>query len=79
MSIEDFINNVTDQNFSKAEPIFHELIQSKLNDALEAERIKVAGQVFNGEEDDEEQLELDLEDEDEDLEDDDDENDDEDE
>jgi hypothetical protein len=71
MSIEDFINSVTDQNFSKAEPIFHELIQDKLNDALEAEKIKVAGHVFNGEEDDE-QLELDLDEEDEDLDEDDD-------
>lgn len=65
MSIEDLINHVTDKNFAKAEPIFHELIQHKMNDALEAEKIKVAGQIFNGDpEDEDDQLELDLEDED---------------
>jgi len=63
MSIEDLIDDITRQNFAKAEPHFHTILQSKVDDALEAEKIKVAGQIFNGEE--EEQLELDLDDEDE--------------
>ena len=63
MSIEDLIDDITNQNFAKAEPHFHTILQSKVNDALEAEKVKVAGHIFNGEE--EEQLELDLEDEDE--------------
>jgi len=60
MSIEDLIDNITGQEYAKAEPMFHELLQSKVNDALEAEKVKVAGQIFNGEE--EEQLEMDFDD-----------------
>ena len=63
MSIEDLIDDITRQNFAKAEPHFHTILQSKVNDALEAEKVKVAGHIFNGEE--EEQLELDLDNEDE--------------
>tara|TARA_B100001059_G_C17743303_1_gene532879 strand:- start:728 stop:979 length:252 start_codon:yes stop_codon:yes gene_type:complete len=61
MSIEDLIDDITRQNFAKAEPHFHTILQSKVDDALEAEKVKVAGHIFNGEE--EEQLELDLDDE----------------
>jgi len=61
MSIEDLIDDITNQNFAKAEPHFHTILQSKIDDALAAEKVKVAGHIFNGEE--EEQLELDLEDE----------------
>jgi len=63
MSIEDLIDNITGQDYAKAEPMFHELLQSKVNDALETEKVKVAGQIFNGEE--EEQLEMDFDEEDE--------------
>ena len=63
MSIEDLIDDITRQNFAKAEPHFHTILQSKVDDALAAEKVKVAGHIFNGEE--EEQLELDLDDEDE--------------
>lgn len=62
MSIEDLIDDITRQNFAKAEPHFHTILQSKIDDALEAEKVKVAGHIFNGEE--EEQLELDLDDDD---------------
>lgn len=63
MSIEDLINHVTDKNFAKAEPIFHDLIQHKMNDAFEAEKIKVAGQIFNNDPDEDED-DFDLDDED---------------
>lgn len=66
-SIEDLINTVVDQDFSKSGPMFAEIMQSKMNDALEQEKIAVAGQIFNGEEPEEEQLELDLDDEDDDI------------
>jgi len=69
MSIEDLIDNISVQDYVKAEPAFNELLHAKMNDALEAEKIKVAGQIFNGDEPDDEQLELDLEDEDIDIED----------
>jgi hypothetical protein len=54
MSIEDLINNVVDQDFAKAGPTFHELMQDRMNDALEQEKISVAGSIFNGEEPEEE-------------------------
>lgn len=65
--IDELINNVANQDFSKAGPTFAEIMNSKIADAMEQEKIAVAGQIFNGEEpeeevDDEEQLEFDLDD-----------------
>ena len=57
MSIEDLINNVVDQDFAKAGPTFQELMQDRMNDALEQEKISVAGSIFNGEEPEEEEME----------------------
>jgi len=54
MSIEDLINNVIDQDFAKAGPTFQELMQDRMNDALEQEKISVAGQIFNNEDPEEE-------------------------
>lgn len=50
-NIEDLINSVMDQDFAKAGPMFSELMQQKLADSLDQEKIKVAGVVFNDEED----------------------------
>jgi hypothetical protein len=61
MSVEDLINNVVDQDFAKAGPTFHELMQDRMNDALEQEKIAVAGQIFNGEEPEEEEVEMEAE------------------
>ncbi len=47
MEIEDLINNVTKQDFSKAEPTFKEIMSVKVNDALEQEKIGIASQLFN--------------------------------
>jgi len=66
-SIEDLINTVVDQDFSKSGPMFSEIMQDKMSDAIEQEKIAIAGQVFNGEEPEEEQLELDLDDDVEDI------------
>ena len=55
MEIEDLINNVVDQDFSKAAPTFAEIMKSKMDDALEQEKIAVADQIFNGHEADEEE------------------------
>ena len=60
MSIEDLINNVMNQDFANAGPTFNEIMQQKLADSLDQEKIKVAGVVFNDEEDfedDDEELE----------------------
>ena len=69
-SIEDFIDQVTSQDFAKAGPTFNELLNAKLTDALETEKIKISNQVYNamGEDD---QLELDLEEPEDDVEEDD--------
>jgi len=45
--IEDIINNVVKQDFSKAGPTFAEIMNQKVDDALEQEKISVASQVFN--------------------------------
>ena len=62
MSIEDLINNVVDQDFAKAGPTFQELMQDRMNDALEQEKISVAGSIFNGEEPEEEEVEMEADD-----------------
>jgi hypothetical protein len=51
-NIEDLINTVVDQDFAKAGPMFSELMQQKLTDALDQEKVRVAGVVFNDAEDD---------------------------
>jgi len=45
--IEDLINNVVDQDFSKAGPMFSDILQDKVNDALEQEKINIAANVYN--------------------------------
>lgn len=47
-----------DQDFAKAGPMFSELMQQKLADSLDQEKIKVAGVVFNDEEEFEDDDEL---------------------
>ena len=61
MSIEDFINAVSEKDYAKAQPMFADMMTQRMNDALDAEKVAVAGQVYSDEE--AEQLELDLEDE----------------
>ena len=67
--LEDLVQNALDQDFNKANQIFGDLMGTKIRDALDAEKVKLADQLYNGveaeEEPDEEQLELDLEDEEE--------------
>ena len=46
--VEDLINTVADQDFSKAGPTFAEIMQAKIDTALEQEKMAVANQVFNG-------------------------------
>jgi hypothetical protein len=55
-TIEDLINTVTTQDFSKAGPTFAEIMQGKMADALEQEKISVADQVFNNAEPEDEDI-----------------------
>lgn len=45
--IVNFIKNVKDQDFNAANSIFNELMSSKVNDLMDAEKVKIADQVFN--------------------------------
>ncbi len=70
----DLINSALNQDFNKANEIFGDMMTVKMGDLLDQEKIKLAGQIYNGEEPDDEdeddsQLELDLEAEDDDEED----------
>ena len=49
ISVEDLINNVADQDFSKAGPTFAEIMQDKIDAALEQEKMAVARDVFGNE------------------------------
>jgi len=69
VTIEDLIASSTEQDFVSSDKIFGELMQGKIDAAMEQEKIRMAGQIYNGlEPEDMEQLELDLEDEEEQLE-----------
>lgn len=61
----DLINHALNQDFNKANEIFGDMMTVKMSDMLDQEKIKLAGQIYNGEdpddEDDDSQLELDLE------------------
>jgi len=61
--IEDLINSVVDQDFSKAGPMFQDILGDKIATALEQEKLAVTDQVFNGVEasDEEDTSEEDLE------------------
>ena len=47
--IEDFIDAIAAGDFNQSEKLFDDLVSDKMVDALEAEKISVAGRIFNGE------------------------------
>lgn len=49
---EEFIDDISIGNFNKAKQWFDAALQSKVDDALEAEKINVANQIFNSASDD---------------------------
>jgi uncharacterized protein YciI len=56
MSIEKFISNVTDKDYTSAQITFADLMQARMQDALDQQKIIVAGRMF-GEEDDPDDIE----------------------
>tara|TARA_Y100000310_G_scaffold180585_1_gene180492 strand:+ start:605 stop:931 length:327 start_codon:yes stop_codon:yes gene_type:complete len=60
--MQTFVDDILSKNFAGAQTTFNDLLGDKLNDALDAEKVALAQQVYNGEEPDEDQYELDLED-----------------
>ena len=68
--MQTFVDDILTKNFSGAKTTFNDMLGTKLSDALDAEKVALAQQVYNGEEPNEEQMELDLEDDDAEYEDD---------
>ena len=67
----DMIQHALDQDYNKANDVFNNMMTIKQSDLIDQEKIRIAGQVYNGvdpDEDEEDQLELDLETEDDDEE-----------
>ena len=50
-TINQMIDRIQVQDFANAQPMFAELMASKLSDMFDAEKIKVAGQIFNDQQD----------------------------
>jgi len=59
MSTSELINNIKDGDNVTANKTFDSLLKSKLNDALDAEKIKVAGEIYNGDEPEQVEMEFD--------------------
>jgi hypothetical protein len=51
-AVEELINKISDGELNNAEGSFHNIIQDKMADALEAQRIATAKAIFNDDEDD---------------------------
>ena len=62
-NIEQLIQQAADKDYAAANTTFVEIMNQKLLDTLEQEKIKVSGEIYNGlEPEEDEQLELDLDD-----------------
>jgi hypothetical protein len=53
MEIEDLINNVSDQDFAKAGVTFADIMNNKIQDSLEQEKVAVARAVYDEDESEE--------------------------
>lgn len=45
--VEELVNQITDGELNKAETSFQSIVQDKIVDALDAERVSVAGAIYN--------------------------------
>lgn len=54
-AINDFIDNIAAKNFAQAKSHFDNLINNRVNDALEQEKINLSSSIFN---DDDDEIEL---------------------
>ena len=48
-SIEDMLDAIAGDNALDSQKMFADLMSAKVSDALDAEKVRVAGQIFNGE------------------------------
>ena len=63
--IQDLIKASLEKDYNHANKIFGEVMTIKMSDLLDQEKVKMAGQVFNGEAEEDEDLNADPEDEEE--------------
>ena len=67
-NIEQLIQQAADKDYAAANTTFVDIMNQKLADTLEQEKIRVSGEIYNGlESEEDEQLELDLDDEEEEV------------
>ncbi len=59
MSIEDFVDSLENKDFVTAQSEFESALSQKMSDALDQEKIAVAGQMFGEEEDTVDEVESD--------------------
>tara|TARA_X000001316_G_C920195_1_gene34349 strand:+ start:874 stop:1188 length:315 start_codon:yes stop_codon:yes gene_type:complete len=48
--LHDLVQAALDKDYNKANEIFGQVVSIKLDDIIDQERVKLAGQVYNGEE-----------------------------
>ena len=58
-AIRDLLKSIEDKNFTQAERQFNDEISARLQNNLDQAKMRIAGQIFNGEEPDEEDTEND--------------------
>jgi hypothetical protein len=64
INLDNFVDAIQATNYNQAGDLFNDMLGSKLQDAMEAEKVSVAADIFNNNDEDIdiEDLELDLED-----------------
>jgi len=65
--IQDMIQHALDQNFNKATDTFNDMMTVKMSDLLDQEKIRLADEIYNGAEPEDDQMEMDFDEDDEDL------------
>lgn len=65
-TLDELVDLISAQDFANAQPVFAELMASKLQDAIDAEKVNVASQMFDPDDEDfdEDLADEDLDDED---------------
>ena len=56
-TIEDLVNHSLAQDYNKANEVFGNVMTTKLADVLDQTKMKLAGQIYNGDPEDEEDIE----------------------
>ena len=55
-TIDDLIKHSLAQDYNKANEVFGNVMTTKLTDLLDQQKVKIAGQIYNGDPEDEEDL-----------------------